>query len=79
MKKHTRLDQLAAALKDVSPARLREALVKDETITLRLTHSDKVDMQRVATFCGLTLTSYIEKLHLFASQRLFLGQQRKGR
>jgi hypothetical protein len=81
VKKHTRLNQLVAALEKSSPDRLHEALVKDETITLRLTHSDKTDMQRVSKFCRLTLTEYITRLHMFASQRLFLEKtpQKKGR
>ena len=76
-KKTKQLDQLAAALQDVSPDRLREALVKDDTITLRITRSDKTDMQRVSTFCRLTLTEYITRLHWFASQRLFVDKTQK--
>ena len=81
MNKRKRLDQLAAALRDVSPQRLREALVKDTTVSLRITQSDKADMQRVSKFCRLTLTEYLTRLHVFASQRLFLEttQERKGR
>lgn len=77
MKRTARLDQLAAALKDVSPDRLREALVKDESITLRITKGDKADMQRVSKFCRLTLTEYLTRLHLFASQRLILEKSPK--
>lgn len=77
MKKDKRLDQLAAALKDVSPVHLREALVKGESITLRITQGDKVDMQRVSKFCRLTLTEYITRLHWFASQRLFIDKAKE--
>jgi hypothetical protein len=74
MKPPKRFDRLAEALRDVSPERLREALVKEESITLRVTFSDKTDMQRVAKACKLTLTEYLTRLHLFASQRLFIDK-----
>ena len=81
MNKRKRLDKLAAALRDVSPQRMRELLVKDTTVNLRITQSDKADMQRVSKFCRLTLTEYLTRLHVFASQRLFVDTtpQRKGR
>lgn len=70
MKKTQRFDRLAAALRDVSPDRLREVLVKDTPITFRATKHERDDMHRVAKACGLTLTDYLIRLHLFASKTL---------
>lgn len=70
MKKDQQFDRLAEALKDVPPDRLREALVKDTPITFRATRHERDDMHRVAKACGLTLTDYLLRLHLFASTLL---------
>lgn len=80
-KKAQQFDKLAAVLKGIPSSRLREILVKDTPITFRATRHERDDMHRVAKACGLTLTDYLIRLHVFASQRLFLEttQQRKGR
>lgn len=70
MKKDQQFDRLAAALRDVSSSRLREVLVKDTPITFRATRHERDDMHRVAKACGLTLTDYLIRLHLFASKML---------
>lgn len=70
MKKDQQFDRLAAALREVSPKRLREVLVKDTPITFRATKNERDDMHRVAKACGLTLTDYLIRLHLFASKML---------
>jgi len=70
VKKSQRFDRLAEALRDVSPSRLREVLVKDTPITFRATRHERDDMHRVAKACGLTLTDYLIRLHLFASRTL---------
>lgn len=70
MKKANRFDRLAAALRNVSPDRLREVLVKEVHVTFRATRHERDDMRRVAKACGLTLTDYLVRLHLFASNKL---------
>ena len=70
MKKTEQFDRLAAALKDASPERLREVLVKDTPITFRVTRKERDDMHRTAKGCGLTLTDYLIRLHLFAVKML---------
>lgn len=70
MKKSNRFDRLAAALKNVSPDRLREVLIKDAPITFRVTRQERDDVRRVAKACGLTVTDYLIRLHLFASSKL---------
>ncbi|QOJ35588.1 MAG: hypothetical protein HRU82_11835 [Nitrospira sp.] len=70
MKQSKRFDRLAAALRDVSPDRLRDVLVKDTPITFRVTRQERDDMHRVAKACSLTLTDYLIRLHLFASKTL---------
>ena len=63
-------DRLAKILKGVPPKKIREALVKSEAVTIRLTLSDKTEMQQAAKACGLTLTDYLIHLHHFAVKRL---------
>jgi hypothetical protein len=70
VKKSPRFDRLASALRDVSASRLRDVLVKDTAITIRLTKHERDDMHHVAKACGLTLTDYLIRLHLFASEKL---------
>ncbi len=65
-----KLDRLAAALRDVPPTRLVSALVKDRTVTVRVTETDKAEMFETAQACGLTLTEYVLRLHWFAVENL---------
>ena len=68
--KKQKLDRLATILKDVSPDRLRSALVKEDTVQIRVSSTEKADMQRVAKACNLTLTDYLGRLHAFAAEKL---------
>jgi hypothetical protein len=70
MKKDQRRDRLGEVLRDVSPSDLRRVLVKDTPITFRATKQERDDMHRAAAACGLTLTDYLIRLHVFASQHL---------
>lgn len=65
-----KLDRLAELLKGTTPARLRTAIVKSESLTIRLTLSDKTSMEQTAKHCGLTLTDYLTRLHWFAAEKL---------
>lgn len=65
-----KLDRLAAALRDVPSARLISALVKNKTVTIRVTETDKAEMFETAKACGLTLTEYVLRLHWFAVENL---------
>ncbi len=64
------IDKLGEAVKSIPPRRLRGGLVKEERINLRVTASEKADMQRVAKACGLTLTEYLIRLHTLISAHL---------
>ncbi len=64
------LDRLAALMKKTDPARLRAALVKSSTVSMRTSDHEKADMQKMATTCGLTLTEYLTRLHYFANELL---------
>lgn len=63
-------DKLATALAKVSPEHLQDALRKGESITIRLTRSDKEEMQATAKSFGLTLTEYLTRLHYLATGKI---------
>lgn len=65
-----KLDQLAAIMKGIPPDRLRSVLVKEETVQIRVSATEKADMQRAAKACNLTLTDYLCRLHAIAAQKL---------
>ena len=64
------LDRMATIMKDVPPDRLRSALAKEGTIQIRVSATEKAEMQRVAKTCNLTLTDYLCRLHAVAAQKL---------
>jgi hypothetical protein len=68
-----KFDRLTVLLKDIPPERVRMVLMKEETLTIRVTAHDKSEMQRVAKACGLTLTEYLTRLHTFASRQFIKG------
>ena len=61
-----RIKQLANDLAGVDPERLRMALMKTARIIMRVTETDKADMQAAAQDAGLTLTEYLTRLHYAA-------------
>jgi len=65
-----RFDELAQVLAGVGPVRLRQALTKSETVTIRITMADKLSMQRTASRCGLSVTEYLTRLHWLASEKV---------
>lgn len=65
-----RLDDLAAALGDVSPDRLNSLVRKDQRLNIRATAAEKADMQATAAALGLSLSEYVCGLHLVAGPRL---------
>lgn len=71
-----RLDDLAKALADVSPSRLDTLTKKSERVNIRVTATEKVEMQETAESLGLSLSEYLSALHRFAMPRL---PKRKGR
>jgi hypothetical protein len=64
------LDELADLLRTVPTDRIREALVKDETIAIRVTAAEKEEMKRMASTCNTTLTEYLCGLHRMARDRM---------
>lgn len=73
------LDRLASVMRSIPPERLRSALVKDERIQVRVTASEKADMQQTAKNCGLTLTEYLTRLHHLAGEQLEDERLMKGK
>jgi len=74
-KQKAQLDKLAAALKGVSPARLESFLAKEARIDIRVSATDKADIQRTAKAARLTTSEYLLRLHYFAAGRIF-GKKR---
>jgi len=65
-----KFDLLADLLKGTSPEKLKTLLVKSESLTIRLTLTDKTGMERAAKACGLTLTDYLTRLHYLVAEKL---------
>ena len=65
-----RLNKLAGLLRGAKAEKLRSALVKSATLSLRLTPAEKADMEATAKRLGLTLTEYLERIHALVSARL---------
>jgi hypothetical protein len=74
-------DRLADLIKTIGPERMREALVKTDVITFRVTAPDKRAMEAMAKVCGLTLTEYMTRLHYLAEQGMveLIEKETKGR
>ena len=67
------LDELAHLMREIPEDRLREALVKDEMITIRVTAAEKEEMKRMAKRCNTTLTEYLCQLHRLARSGMEAG------
>ena len=66
----TKRDKLAEALADVTPEALDKAARKSDRLNVRVTPSDKADMESTAAALGLTLSEYLTALHHHAAARL---------
>jgi hypothetical protein len=64
------LDELADLVKKIDPERMRDALVKDEMIAIRVTAAEKEEMKRMAKLLSVTLTEYLCQLHRVAQSML---------
>lgn len=71
-----RLDDLAQAMTDVSPERLDTITKKSERVNIRVTATEKVEMQETAESLDLSLSEYLSALHRFAMPRLSKGKRR---
>ena len=65
-----KLDELAECLRGVPSRRLRDALVKDEMISIRVTAQEKEEMKQMARVLNVTLTEYLCQIHRFVQARL---------
>lgn len=63
-------DILEEQLKNSRLERLNDALKKTERVALRLTRSDKMKLDFLATRCGLTATDLLTRLIDFAFEKL---------
>ena len=70
MRTKPKTDRLATVLKTVPANRLRASLMKTRAIAMRVTEDDHASMHRTATACGMTVTEYITRLHMFAAPML---------
>ncbi len=58
------------SLPGVSRKRVREELVKSETVQLRVSPRDKAEMKKAANFCRLSVSEYLIRCHRIAWDRL---------
>ena len=81
MTQKEKLDRLAELVKAIGPKRMAQTLVKSENIQIRVTVADKAEIERMATYCGLTVTDYLTRLHYLAKQGLvkLVERQKKGK
>lgn len=72
MKRSTekKLDRLAEVCKRIDPARLEKALVKNCSITIRLSEADRESIRKAAKRCKITVTEYLLRLHGAALQKI---------
>ena len=65
-----KIDKLAEALADITPEALDKAARKSERLNLRVTPSEKAEMESTAAALGLTLSEYLTALHHHAAAQL---------
>ncbi len=65
-----RLDDLALALADVEPERLDSLVRKSARVDIRVTPTEKAEMQATAEALGLSLSEYLSALHCYALPRI---------
>jgi hypothetical protein len=69
-------DELAKAVRGMSPDRLALVLGKSESVRMRVTPTEKAAMKRIASRYGLTLTEYLTRLHALVEE---ITERKKGR
>jgi predicted DNA binding CopG/RHH family protein len=69
-------DELAKAVRGMSPDRLALVLGKTESVRMRVTPAEKDAMKRTASRYGLTLTEYLTRLHALAEE---ITERKKSR
>lgn len=65
-----RMDRIAAALAHEPPERIRGLLVKSAQVHLRLTPTEKAEIQLAASRCRRTVTDYLLAAHRTVSEVL---------
>ena len=65
-----RQEKLADLLKNVPPERVRDLMVKTETIQMRVTAVDKDEIKKAAQKCRLSVSEYLIRSHQVIAQRL---------
>lgn len=63
-------DLLHELLRDADADRLQGALDKNKMVAVRVTESDKAELQWMAESLRLTMSEYLLRLHWFAFERL---------
>jgi len=62
--------KLANLLSNVPTERVRELMVKTETIQMRVTVVDKAEIKRAAQKCRLSVSEYLIRSHQAVSKKL---------
>lgn len=58
-----KINELAGIVKDIPPAKIRTALVKDNAIYIRVTAADKESIKKTAKRLRLSVSEYLTSLH----------------
>ena len=58
-----KINELASIMKDIPPAKVRTALVKDNAIYIRVTPADKESIKKTAGSLRLSVSDYLTSLH----------------
>jgi hypothetical protein len=63
-------DRLGRTLKHIPAKQIRASMTKTRMLVMRVTADDHAGMHRTAKACGMTVTEYMTRLHLFAAPKL---------
>lgn len=58
-----KINELAGIVKNITPGKIRSALVKDKAIYIRVTESDKASIKQEASKLRLSVGEYLTQLH----------------
>ncbi len=63
-------EKLSKLLSRTPRKKLRAALVKEETVQMRVTANDKAEMKKVAQMCRLSVSEYLTRCHQMVYDKL---------
>ncbi len=63
-------EKLSKLLSRTPEEKIRAALVKEETVQMRVTADDKAEMKQAAQMCRLSVSEYLTRCHQVVYDRL---------